>query len=210
MVLKLKVKLNPLNITTMEILKVNYEIGKKCFMRFNNAFRECIFLGTKGVKNEKGCVVSYYILNIAGVGETLVKFDRFNQFDKWYHSTLCNTILYPTLEDCKNKTNCITAMYGSTDNCYNGKFMKQFFPECSVCNCGGTIYGWAWNGTDAVVVSCRLTSAEYSIDENGFHKEGRVMSCSYTDSYNFCGDLGKIYPTKAACIAEHEANVVTF
>ena len=191
-------------------MKVNYEIGAKCYTRFQNAFRECIFMGTKGIKNEKGYTNSYYVLNIAGVGETLIEFDRFHQFDNWYHGSRCYTPLYPTLEDCMNKTNPITAMYGTTDNCYNSSFMEQFFPECSVCNCGGTIYAWAWNGTDAVQVRCSLTSAEYTIDAEGFHRVGRVYSVGYADSYGMCRDLGKVYPSKAACMAEHKAEVVTF
>lgn len=194
----------------MEILKVIYPIGKKCYIRRGGAFRECIFLGTQGVANEKGYVKSYYYLNIAGVGIRIVEFDRLGQIDKWYYKTTCDTILYPTLEDCQNKTNCIKAMYGSTDNCYNDKFMEQFFPECSVCNCGGTIYGWAWDGTDAVKVRCTITSEEYSITEYGFIKKGRVVSCGYVNSYNLCGDLGTIYRTKTACMARNKAVVVTF
>lgn len=193
----------------MEILKVNYEIGAKCYTRYGNAFRECIFLGTRGIKYD-GQVDSYYVLNIAGVGETFVKFDRGGQFNKWYHGTECYTTLYPTLDDCKNKTKCITAKYGTTDNCFNSIFMKQFFPECSVCNCGGTIYGWAWNGTDAVKVRCALSSAEYTIDENGFHRDGRVYSIGYANSHNMCRDFSKIYPTKDACMAENKAEVITF
>ena len=194
----------------MEILKVNYEIGAKCYARFQNAFRECIFMGTRGIKNQKGYTISCYVLNIAGIGIVNLEFDRFNQFDNWYRGTTCYTTLYATLDDCMNKTNPITANYGDTENCYNSKFMEQFFPECSVCNCGGTIYGWAWNGTDAVQVRCSLSSAEYTIDENGFHREGRVFSIGYADSYEMCRDLGKIYPSKAACMAEHKAKVVTF
>lgn len=194
----------------MEILKVNYEIGAKCYTRFQNAFRECIFLGTRGIKGGNGYTHSYYVLNIAGIGIINLKFNRLNQFDYWYHNTTCNTPLYVTLDDCMNEVNPITANYGSTTNCYNGKFMEQFFPECSVCNCGGTIYGWVWNGTDAVQVRCALSSAEYTIDENGFHREGRVYSISYANSYVLCMDLGKIYPSKAACMAEHKAEVVRF
>ena len=194
----------------MEILKVNYEIGAKCYIRFRNAFHECIFMGTRGIKNQQGFTKSCYVLNIAGIGIVNLEFDRLGQFNNWYNSTTCNTILYATLDDCMNKTKPITAKYGSTSNCYNGKFMEQFFPECSVCNCGGTIYGWAWDGTDAVEVRCSLSSAEYIINANGFHREGRVFSIGYADSYRMCNDLGKIYPSKAACMAEHKAIVVTF
>lgn len=195
----------------MEILKVNYEIGAKCYIRFHNAFRECIFLGTKGVECKDGRVCSCYMLNIAGVGETLIAFDRFGQFDHWYRGTTCYTELYPTLKDCMDKTNCITAEYGSTDNCYNSRFMEQFFPECSVCNCGGTIYGWAWDGTDAVKVICHITSEEYTIDADGFHKVGEVRASWYVDNLlRKCYNLGKIYRTRADCMAEHKAEVVTF
>lgn len=196
----------------MEILKVNYKIGAKCYTRYQNAFRECIFLGTKGIKREEqtNYADSFYVLNIAGIGETLIQFDRAGQSGNWYRTTKCNTPLYPTLDDCMNKTNCITAMYGTTSNCYNAAFMRQFFPECSVCNCGGNIYAWAWNGTDAVKIICGLTSNEYLFDKDGFHRNGEVFAiaragiCSAFE--NFC----KIYPSKEACMAENKAEIVTF
>lgn len=193
----------------MEILKVNYPIGSKCYTRFENAFRECIFLGTKGVKNKKGNVVSCYVLNIAGIGVTLIEFDRFGQFNSWYHSSKCNTTLYPTLDDCKNMTNQITAMYGSTSNCYNGGFMEQFFKDCSVCHVGGNIHGWVWNGTDAVQVYCRFSSAEYCIDANGFHHNGVVESVGYIGRLGMCRGK-KVYKTKNVCMADNEALVITF
>lgn len=193
----------------MEILKVNYPIGSKCYTRFGNAFRECIFLGTKGAKNKRGVVDSFYVLNIAGYGTTLIEFDRFGQFDSWYHGSKCNTTLYPTLDDCMRKTNPITAMYGSTSNCYNGGFMQPFFNDCSVCNVGGSIHGWVWNGTDAVQVYCAFSSAEYCIDADGFHHNGVVESVGYIGRLGMCRGK-KVYKTKNACMADNEALVVTF
>lgn len=193
----------------MEILQVNYPIGSKCYTRCGDAFRECIFLGTKGVKNKKGVVVSFYVLNIAGYGTTLIEFDRFGQFNSWYRSTKCNTTLYPTLNDCMRRTNPITAMYGSTSNCYNGGFMEQFFKDCTVCHAGGNIHGWVWNGTDAVQVYCKFSSAEYCIDANGFHHYGVVESVGYIGSHGMC--MGKkVYKTKKTCMADNKALVVTF
>ena len=194
----------------MEILQVNYPIGSKCYTRFENAFRECIFLGTKGVKNEeKGVIHSFYVLNIAGYGTTLIRFDRLGQFGLWYHGSKCDTILYPTLDDCMRRTNPITAMYGTTSNCYNGGFMQPFFNDCSVCNVGGNIHGWVWDGTDAVQVYCKFSSAEYCIDADGFHHYGVVEPVGYIGRLGMCKEK-KVYKTKNACMADNEALVVTF
>ena len=195
----------------MEILQVDYEIGAKCYTRYDNAFRECIFMGTKGVTDGRNHVVSCYVLNIAGIGIRYVAFDRFGQFNNWYRGTTCNTTLYKTVDDCMCKRNPIMAKYGDTENCYNGRFMEQFFPECSVCNCGGSIYGWAWDGTDAIEVGCRLTSDEYKIDESGFHKVGRVQaSWCVGNLRRICVGWGEVYRTKEECLANNKAEIVTF
>lgn len=195
----------------MEILKVNYEIGKKCFTRFNNAFHECIFLGTESVENGKGSWVACYVLNIAGVGVTYVAFDRFGQFDDWYRGTNCKTTLYRTLEDCQYKRNAITAQYGSTDNCYNKSFMQPFFDFCSVCCCGGTLYTYVWNGTDAVVAIGYFSTGKWKIDENGFECNATLRALEQRDNWRCSFPNGtKCYGTKAECLADNKPKVVTF
>ena len=198
----------------MEILKVNYEIGKKCFTRFNNEFHECIFLGTKSVKNdENNCWTACYVLNVAGVGIRYLAFDRFNQFNNWYHRTMCNTTLYETLDDCMKKANPITAQYGSTDNCYNKSFMQPFFKDCSVCNCGGSIYTYIWDGTDAVWAIGVFSSAEWTINENGFCMTAELRPISEVNNFRrvfLKGHAYKCYRTKGECLADNEPKVVTF
>lgn len=185
----------------MEILKVNYEVGNKCYLRYNGAIREAIFLGTIGRAVDKRIVRSYYYLNVAGVGKGLYEFDRQGNFDCWWGGGQCETILYKTAEDCLAKKNPIMCQYGSTDNCSNTWFMEQFFPGISVCNCGGSCWTYLWDGTQAVCTYVHFCNHQYILDENGFHFLG-YMTPDLTGR--------KLYRTAAECMADNKPVVVTF
>lgn len=198
----------------MEILKVNYEIGNKCYAQIQGAVRECIFLGTTGIKQDNGFVASYYHLNVAGIGERYVEFDRFGQFDDWYHASKCVTPLYTTIEDCVARKNPITAQYGATDNLYNEKFMQPFFKNCKVGNCGGIITGWIFDGVRPIQVFVTLTSAEYKIDENGFSMVGIPKAYGFVDNISRIPSAeqrnAKVYKSYEDCKADNAPQVVTF
>ena len=198
----------------MEILKVNYEVGNKCYIQIQGAVRECIFLGTTGIKQDDGFVASYYHLNIAGIGEKYLKFDRGGQFQKWYYTSCCETPLYTTIEDCIANRHPITAQFGATDNMYNGNFMQQFFKNCKVGNVGGSITGWIFDGVKPIQVFVILTSAEYKIDENGFNMAG------FPKAFDFVGsdikitstemENAKVYKSYEDCKSDNKIQLVTF
>ncbi len=198
----------------MKILQVNLQIGSKCYLRYDGAIREAIFDGTKSAKKPNhNYYALYYMLNIAGVGNTLVEFDDDGQFDNWYRCTTCRTILFHTIEDCLNNKSQITALCGSVSNAYNGRFMQQFFPDFRVCCCGGTIHAYAWDGTQPVYLGAKLPDFAWVMDKKGF----RVLE-EYTIQWWVQGtnywlyrvNPTKTYITKEECMADNRAVVVTF
>ena len=193
----------------MRILEVDYPINTKCYIAFDGAIRECIFLGTKGI-NEGNITNIYYMLFVAGEypGIIYVKFDSMSAMSGLWRDTRCKTILYRTIEDCINHTNPIQANYGSTSDCYHAKFMQKFFQNCKVCNVGGHIEGYCWNGIEAVPVTCSLDSDEYTIDEHGFSMKGQVHP-AWSGMKMLEGDA-RVYRTKQECKNDNQVKVITF
>ena len=192
----------------MEIVRINnLAFGEKCYIKHDGAIRECIFNGT--MTTEKGVAMN---LNVAGIGTRNMMFPRFNTFDKWYHGKAAPCGLYKTIEDCKANRQ-LTAMYGSTDNCYNSSFMQPFFKNVSVCNCGGSCYAWWWNGIEPIRVFVALPKG-YFEDEDGFRFDGNFRIIGTPDNllriFHREVSEDELYMTKSACESEHEAKVITF
>ena len=197
----------------MEILKVNLQYGSKCYLRHDGAIREAIFNGTKCVDKVNGGYAYCYMLDIAGIGERLVEFDRFHTFDDWYRNTTCKTCLYPTINDCVNHRNAISANFGSVSNAWNAKFMRPYFPNFSVCDCGGYIHSYAWDGTQAVFLSAKLNDRTWTMDKYGFRiDEPMNIIWSVQGAYRTFGRFypTKTYRTKQECEADNTPIVVTF
>lgn len=158
----------------MEILKCNAECGKIYYVEYNNQICECKFIQTFGTSNGQ----SYYILDIAGFGIQRIAYKRQLHFDKWYHTSETDSILYNSIEDYKNHKP-IKDNYGSTSNAYNSSFISPLFKSVSTCNCGGSVYTWKWNGVRAVEYIVSLKNEHWFWDNNGFHSTLNNLSGCY-------------------------------
>ena len=157
----------------MEILKCNAEFNKIYYVEYNNTLCQCKFIQTYGTDTQ-----CYYILDIAGFGIQRIPYKRQLHFDKWYHTSETDSILYQSIEDYK-KHKPIKDNYGSTSNGYNCDFIRPLFKYVSPCHCGGYTYTWKWNGVRAVEYIVSLKNEYWFWDNNGFHSTLNHLSGSY-------------------------------
>lgn len=186
----------------MEILKVNAIIGEKYFIEWHGALRQCVFHGTRG----KNCK-AYYMLDIAGIGEKEIPFNRIGEFNNWYYGSKCNSILYESIENYKIHQP-ITAMYGADDNCYNSSFMSLYFPNLNICQCGGAVTAWAFDGVKPVKVYVSLNT-EWNYTET-FHYKIDDILCFQIDNFKNKMDASKVYKTAKECEIANQITIVAF
>ena len=157
----------------MEILKCNAEFDKIYYVEVQGTLRQCKFIRTEfGERNP------YYVLDIAGMGIVKISCDSFRHFNKWYHTSTIPSILYASINDyLKNKP--IIDNYGSTGNCYNSDFIKPLFKHHVVCQCGGSVTTWKWNGCRAEEYIVGVSKISWTWNENGFHCVLNEMSNCY-------------------------------
>ena len=170
----------------MEILKCNATTEKVYYVVYQNALRECQFIKTMG----NGDSIPMYVLNIANVGIVKIEALRQQDFHNWYHNSTINSVLYESVDDYRNKKPLIDN-YGSTGNCYNGKFIRPLLQFHEPCNCGGLTYTWKWNGYQAVKYITILSDIEWSWDNQGFHCSlNEQMNCYKSEKE--CNDYNQI------------------
>lgn len=177
----------------MEVLKCNAEFNKIYYIEIEGSLRQCKLIRTE--LSRALSEIPVYVLDVAQMGVTRIKAERFRHFDKWYHKSEIQSVLYESIEDYRNGKP-ITDNYGSTGNCYNSDFIEPLFTRCSPCNCGGYIYTWKWDGCKACRYAVNTANAEWSWDASGFH----------------CGlnDMKDCYRTEQECIKANDIKVVTF
>lgn len=176
----------------VSILKSNAEYGKSYYVDFNG-LRECKFLGTQGRSSSCPC----YHLDIAGIGETLVRFSpSHDSFLKWWNTSKTNGILYESVEDFR-KGNPIVEDYGTTANAYNSGFLSPLFPHFKVCGCGGGIYSWRWYDNRATLFAIN-TEVVWSWNKDGF-------MCNIERDTD-----GRDYSSKESCESANEVEVIKF
>lgn len=177
--------------SNIRILKCTAEYGKTYYVELGNRIRECRLIATASDGKKP-----YYILDVAGLGETMVnaKDEPFN--DRWWNTSRIESVLAETPEDLTRKK-FLTDWYGSTSNAYNSKFIEPFFPNYIVCGCGGGIHFWEWNGIRPELYSLN-GKIRWRLDRSGFHCMINEMS------------KGR-YKTKEECIkANRSPEVVRF
>lgn len=157
----------------MEILKCNADFDKIYYVVFNNTLCQCKLIRTFG----QGCRC-FYVLDIAGYGIQTIPFQRFENFNMWYHGSSANSILYNSIEDYKNRKPIIDN-YGATDNCYNSGFINPLFKYVLPCNCGGSTYTWKWDGCKSVKYIVSTSNQEWYWDKDGFHSALNGLKDSY-------------------------------
>ena len=174
----------------MEILKCNADFGKIYYVEVQGTLHQC-----KLIRTEFGKRYPYYVLDIAGIGVAKIECDRFGHFNKWYHTSTIPSILYASIDDyCNHKP--IMDNYGSTGNCYNSKFIEPLFKHHAVCQCGGSVATWKWDGCKAVKYFVGVSNIGWTWDEDGFH-------CILNESTG-------CYRSKSECERNSNILVVTF
>lgn len=108
-----------------------------------------------------------YILDIAGVGIKNIELSRLTAIRGGRDSKVPG-ILFETIADFQ-KDNPILDEFGSMNNAYDSGFIQPLFKKCSVCNCGGDIYTWKWEGVRAQRHMVLPNAVRWHWDENGFH-----------------------------------------
>lgn len=174
----------------MEILKCNATPNNVYYVEYKGQLCQCKFIRT-----ESSGGTPVYVLNIAQRGIVKIPANRNLHFDKWYRNSKLPSILYERVEDYRTNKPIIDD-YGSTSNCYNSSFITPLFKRCSVCNCGGSIHTWKWNGHKAVKHFLSATNLFWCWDNDGFH-------CALNE-------LEDCYPSKEDCERNNTISVVTF
>lgn len=175
----------------IDILQSTAKFGSKYYIEYEGAIRECILIATEG--NGRQC---WYLLQIAGIGTVRIEpKKRSSKTDYWYTSKI-DSVLAESPEDI-SKQKYLLDWYGSTCNAYNSKFIAPFFPNYSVCGCGGGIHFWKWDGIRPELYEITQPCA-WRIDENGF-------SCRLNDHTE-----GRYASSKQCMEANNKLNVVTF
>lgn len=173
----------------MHILKCTAEYGKVYYIEFGGV-RQCRLVAT-----ESDGTTEYYVLDIAGLGIRHVCPKSKGLSTNWWHTSQIDSVLAETPEDLSRRR-FLKDWYGSTANAYNSRFIEPFFPNYSVCGCGGGIHFWTWNGTRPELQSVSSPCA-WRINQEGFHcvlnenTEGRFRS-------------------EKECRAHNQINVITF
>lgn len=172
------------------VLKCNAEFNKIYYVKYQNSLRECKFIRTEGYNYK-----CYYVLNIAGVGIINIEHNpNHNSYPDWWRTSLTPGILYESIDAYRKQTP-ITDNYGTTENAYNHRFIQPLFPNYSVCNCGGGIYTWKWDGCQAN--RYKITGhVSWKWDEDGF-----------TSNLCFREDC---FPSKSSCEEANQIEVVKF
>ena len=80
-----------------------------------------------------------------------------------------------------------------------------------MCCCGGTIYTYIWDGTDAILAQGYFTTNEWFFDADGFHTQATLYALEQVNNWRrkFTSD-NKFYKSKAECIADNKPKVVRF
>lgn len=147
----------------MHILKCNADFGKIYYVEVQGTLRQCKFIRT-----ELGGIRPYYVLDIAGIGIAKIGCDSSRYFDKWYRTSTIPSILYASIDDYRNNKP-IMDNYGSTGNCFNSKFIEPLFKCHAVCQCGGSVATWKWDGCKAIKYIVGVSNIGWTWDEDGFH-----------------------------------------
>lgn len=174
----------------MEILKCNADFSKVYYVEIKGNLHQCKLLCTESSNR-----YPVYVLDVAQIGVVRIESNRQHHFDKWYRTSKIPSILYDSVESYRNRKPIIDD-YGSTGNCYNSSFIMPLFKRCSVCNCGGSVYTWKWDGCKAVKHIVNMSKVTWYWDAEGFH-------C-------ILNELEGFYKTQHDCEVNNELSVVTF